>query len=82
MEVEDPFIWRDNDDEALLNAADQHNNSTMLDVERDVAQGEKQGQPSTLLDHGNEHTNVFSVDNLENKRDLPTQPLTHGSDIV
>ncbi|PON40045.1 hypothetical protein TorRG33x02_341340, partial [Trema orientale] len=81
LKVEDQVIRSNNDDETLLNAEGQHNNSTMLDVERDVAQGEEQGQPSTLLDHGNEPTNVFSVDNFENKRDLPTLPLTRGSDI-
>ncbi|PON68581.1 hypothetical protein TorRG33x02_261820 [Trema orientale] len=72
LEVEDQVIRRNNDDETLLNIEDQHNNSTMLDAERDLAQGKEQGQPQTLLDYGNEHTNVFSVDDLENKRDLPT----------
>ncbi|PON63255.1 hypothetical protein TorRG33x02_276700 [Trema orientale] len=72
LEVEDQVIRRNNDDETLLNAEDQHNNSTILDVERDLAQGKEQGQPQPLLDHGNEHTNVFSVDDLENKWDLPT----------
>ncbi|PON38987.1 Zinc knuckle CX2CX4HX4C [Trema orientale] len=82
LEVENQVIRHNNDDETLLNAEDQHNNSTMLDVERDLAKGKDQGQPRALLDHGNEQTKVFSVDDLEDKRDLPTQPVTRGSDTV
>ncbi|PON63195.1 hypothetical protein PanWU01x14_132890 [Parasponia andersonii] len=43
LEVEDQAIRRNNDEEILLNAEDQHNNSTMLDVERDLDQGKEQG---------------------------------------
>ncbi|PON49449.1 hypothetical protein PanWU01x14_230330, partial [Parasponia andersonii] len=74
LEVEDQAIRRNNDDEILLNAEDLHNNSTTIDVERDLDQRKELEQPQTLLDHGNKHTKIFSVDDLKDKRDLPTQP--------
>ncbi|PON43415.1 hypothetical protein PanWU01x14_274380, partial [Parasponia andersonii] len=48
LEVEDQAIRRNNDDEILFNAEDQHNKSTMLDVERDLDQGKEQGQSQIL----------------------------------
>ncbi|PON62775.1 hypothetical protein TorRG33x02_277910 [Trema orientale] len=50
LEVENQVIRRNKDDESLLHAEGQHNNSTMHAVKRDLAKGNDQAQPQALLD--------------------------------
>ncbi|PON34636.1 hypothetical protein TorRG33x02_352940, partial [Trema orientale] len=67
LEFENQVIRRSNNDETLLNAEHQHHNSAIHDVEREFINEKDHEQPQTLMDHGNAHTKVISIDNLEDK---------------
>ncbi|PON90215.1 hypothetical protein TorRG33x02_140650, partial [Trema orientale] len=69
-----------NNEETLLHDVRQHPNPDLREVERELVNEKDHAQPQTLMDHGNAHTKAISEE--ENKQDLPTQPMPHGTEAV
>ncbi|PON34434.1 hypothetical protein TorRG33x02_353340, partial [Trema orientale] len=76
LEFENQVTRRSNNEETILHVEHQHHNPALHDLERELVNEKDNAQPQTLMDHGNVHSNVISVDNLEDNWDHPTQPVT------